>query len=257
MRRKLVLFTFIFLTIFSTFGICDKYDKVEKRYLKKVKNLDMKYQNFYREVYWIATKKERKTFLKLKTNQERDNFIKDFWKARDFNPKTPENEYKRAYEINFLYVQKYFSIKGVRPGWLTDRGRIFLLLGKPASVSRNPLPGVGYPTETWTYYGNPSYGLPPKFNLYFIDKSGGSGLYKLYTPHKRFRKSSSSLFSPTPIDNENSSFSPSNSTTGYLVNDSQSASMLNTLNRSTTLYEEIFSLPKKLFKTDYLKKYRH
>ncbi len=279
--KKFILFFLILSTFFITFGLCDKYDKVEKKYLKKVRNLDVKYQNFYREVYWISTKKERKVFLKLKTNKERDAFIKDFWKCRDLNPKTPENEYKRAYEINFLYVQKYFSVKGVRPGWLTDRGRIFLLLGKPVSVSRNPVPGFKYPTEAWTYYGNPSFGLPPKFVLYFVDK-GNNGLYKLYMPSKFRRRNRTrtsvpfsptpsvdlfylaignycytASFSPTPLGDENSSFSPSNNTSGYLVNDSQAASMLNQLDRSSTLYEEIFSLPKRLFKTDYLKKYKH
>ncbi len=255
---KLKFFLLFLITLFlSNFALSGKYDKVEKRYLKKVKNLDKKYQDFYRMVYWISTKKERKTFLKLKNNSERDNFIKDFWKCRDLNPKTPENEYKKAYELNFLYVQKYFSIKGVRPGWLTDRGRIFLILGKPASVSRNPLPSVHYPTEVWTYYGNPSLGLPPKFVLYFIDKSG-SGLYKLYSPSRnRNRGSSSSMFSPTPMGDDNSSFAASNNTNGYLINDSQSASFSNMLNGTETLYQAIFSLPKKLFKPKYLEKYRH
>ena len=250
--KKTISFILTFFFLFTSFSLCGKYDKVEKRFLKEVKNLDKKYQDFYRMVYWISTKKERKVFLKLKTNKERDEFIKDFWKCRDSNPKTPENEFKNAYEKDFIFVQKYFSVKGVKPGWLTDRGRIFLILGKPASISVNPVPAIGHPIEIWTYYGNPSLGLPPKFILYFVDKTNGGGLYELMV--KKNTNFNSML---SPVGNDNSSFSANNYTTFYFVNDSQSAHSFNELSEYLTLYGEIFSLPEKLFKCNYLKKYTH
>src|SRR2546426_603730 len=46
------------------------------------------------DVYWIITAEERDVFTKLKTDEERDAFIEQFWTRRDPDPSTMDNEYK-------------------------------------------------------------------------------------------------------------------------------------------------------------------
>jgi hypothetical protein len=48
-----------------------------------------------------------------------------------------------------------------RPGWLTDRGRIFILFGSPTERHTYPMEASGYCREVW-YYGN--------FPVIFVDE---------------------------------------------------------------------------------------
>jgi GWxTD domain-containing protein len=115
------------------------------------KNLDPESQEFISKVRYIITKKERKIFLNL-PESERKAFIQEFWKSRDPDPATEENEYKDEYfkrieEANHLF-------KEGSPGWLQDRGRVYILLGPPWERQTFPR-GINFydkPQEIW-YYG--------------------------------------------------------------------------------------------------------
>lgn len=82
------------------------------------------------ELRLIMTKQEEKAFKSIKTQEELQNFVKEFWKKRDSDPSTPENETKNLYYERLRAAEKYFREAG-RKGWLTDRGRIFVILGPP------------------------------------------------------------------------------------------------------------------------------
>src|SRR5262249_49408325 len=75
------------------------------------------------EVPYIITEDERRAFNALKTDEERDKFIEIFWRLRDPDPDTPENEYKDQYYERKQYANEHYA-SGV-PGWKTDRGRIY------------------------------------------------------------------------------------------------------------------------------------
>jgi GWxTD domain-containing protein len=135
------------------------------------------------EVTYIISKVERETFLSLATEAERDAFIEVFWRKRDKNPATFENEYKAEHYERLAYANEFFGRDTFRPGWQTDRGRYYILLGKPNT--RRPLEATDaiYPSELW-FFNDPELkyvGLPPFFHLLFFRRQG-SGELKLYSP---------------------------------------------------------------------------
>lgn len=146
-----------------------------------LKELPKKYRMWLeRDVRYIITDKERDAFLKLKTDKERNFFIKMFWKMRDPTPGTPRNEYKEEHYKRLAMAERLFRDEG-KPGWRTDRGRFYILLGKPQDIERYDGMGRFYPVEVWYYQGDPAKGLPSQFRLVFY-QDPGTFEYKLYYP---------------------------------------------------------------------------
>ena len=136
-----------------------------------LKELDSKSRDFISKVRYTITAEERKAFLSL-APEAREAFIEDFWVRRDPTPGTPENEYRTEYFNRIERSNRLFSGGGA-PGWLQDRGRIYITLGPPDSRITYPR-GVtfyGLPTEIWWYglvsivfidqYWNDDYKLSP------------------------------------------------------------------------------------------------
>ncbi len=133
------------------------------------------------EVVYIITSKERDVFRKLETDKERDIFIEAFWRHRDPTPGTPQNEFKDEHYKRIKYANEYFGRGTPRPGWMTDQGRIHIILGPPRNIEDfDTISGV-YPVKIWSYDGDPAYGLPTGFNIIFFKKHG-IGDYVLYSP---------------------------------------------------------------------------
>ncbi len=149
---------------------------------KKMKESELlaKYQEWLKLVAHIIIPQEKDVFLQLQNDFDRDIFIEAFWKQRDPTPGTPQNEYKEEISKRFLYVNKEFSKGTPRPGWMTDRGRIYMILGAPQNRERMTMPEL-QPCELWTYYGDTSMGQPTYFGLIFF-RRGGIGEYTLYSP---------------------------------------------------------------------------
>lgn len=114
------------------------------------------------DVRWIITEEERAAFNKLETDEEREQFIEQFWLRRDPNPDTEENEYREEHYRRIAYANERFS-SGI-PGWKTDRGRIYIMFGPPDSIESHPSGGTydrpywegggstsTYPFEVWFY----------------------------------------------------------------------------------------------------------
>ena len=140
-------------------------------YYNLSKKLTPEYADFFEEVRYIITNQEEKTFLNL-PDSEKDQFIEEFWKRRDPSPGTEENEFKMLYFDRIEKANAIFISEG-RPGWLTDRGRIFILYGPPLDRIRDPMgrSSYGFCQEVW-YYGN--------FPLFFVDRAC-VGDYRLVT----------------------------------------------------------------------------
>ena len=130
---------------------------------------------------YIITSKEKDVFLQLSTDKERDMFIQAFWKQRDPVPETPENEFKEEHYRRIAYANEYFGRETTRPGWQTDRGRVYIILGPPVDVRRYEGGGYVFPSRIWSYEAKPEYGLYSRFNLIFF-KRKGIGEYILYSP---------------------------------------------------------------------------
>ncbi len=155
---------------------------------KKKEELKSVYKRWMDEdVNYIITDEERKAFKALKTDEERDQFIEQFWLRRDPDPDTPENEYKDQYFERIQYANEKFA-SGI-PGWKTDRGRIYITFGKPDEIESHPAGGsydrpsyegggntTTYPFETWWY--RHIEGIGSDIEIEFVDPSG-SGEYRI------------------------------------------------------------------------------
>jgi GWxTD domain-containing protein len=114
------------------------------------------------DVAYIITPDEKKAFKALTTDEEREQFIENFWLRRDPTPDTVENEYREEYYERIAYANERYA--SGKPGWKTDRGRIYILYGKPDEIDSHPAGGPyertfeegggttqTYPFERWTY----------------------------------------------------------------------------------------------------------
>ncbi len=137
--------------------------------MSEPKNLDPDSREFFSKVRYIITKEERAAFLRLAPG-DRPRFMEEFWASRDPTPETGTNEYKNAYYARIEDANRIFK-EGSTPGWLQDRGRIYITLGPPDNRETYPR-GIDFydkPEEIW-WYGN--------FPVVFIDENW-SGNYRL------------------------------------------------------------------------------
>jgi GWxTD domain-containing protein len=146
----------------------------------KEKDLSPRFQDWLKMVSYIIQPEERDVFFQLTNDRERDIFIETFWKQRDPTPGTPQNENKAEHTRRFIHANQRYGRNTPREGWMTDMGRVYIILGEPMSKEIFEVSGL-YPAEVWTYMGDKSKGLPTQFNLVFFQRSG-AGEYKLYNP---------------------------------------------------------------------------
>jgi len=108
--------------------------KQKKKQEEKLrKELETPYKKWLNEdVTYIITDEERKAWKRLSTDDEREQFIEQFWLRRDPTPDTEENEYKEEHYRRIAYANERFA-SGI-PGWKTDRGRIYIVYGPPDEI---------------------------------------------------------------------------------------------------------------------------
>lgn len=97
--------------------------------------LDPESAKFYNYARYLFTKQEERLFSKLSTKEDREEFIENFWAIRDPNPDTEINEFKIEIQERYEYAVKYLKESHV-PGWKTDRGMIYIVLGPPLDKHR-------------------------------------------------------------------------------------------------------------------------
>ncbi len=108
--------------------------------------------DIFQKSKYIATTAEIDKFERLNNLEGKRTFINDFWKSRDANPSTPENEFFREYLGRIEIANQRYGAMG-KPGWKTDRGRVFLLYGEPTEIERYPNQLETRPYEIWQYNG--------------------------------------------------------------------------------------------------------
>jgi len=173
-KKKLSFSLLIIITAFFLYGGKKKETlKIPPRYQKWLEE----------EVVYIMAPIEREVFLKLETDRERDLFQEAFWKHRDPTPGTPANEFRQEHYRRINYANHFFGRGVPKPGWRTDRGRIYIILGAPNDIQRFEGKTMVYPTVIWFYQGLTKLGLPPGFHVVFFQE-GSFGEFKLYSPLK-------------------------------------------------------------------------
>jgi GWxTD domain-containing protein len=138
------------------------------------------------DVAYIITDAERAAWKGLKTDEEREQFIESFWLRRDPTPDTIDNEYRDDHYERIAYANEHFA-SGI-PGWKSDRGRIYIMYGKPDDIESHPSGGTydrpiengggttsTFPFEIWRY--RYIEGIGNEVLLEFVDPSM-SGEYK-------------------------------------------------------------------------------
>jgi GWxTD domain-containing protein len=165
----------------------DQQDPMTKPRNEKVE-LKRAYKDWLeKDVAYIITDEERKAFKKLETDDEREKFIEEFWRRRDPDPDTDENEFREEYYERIAYANEHYA-SGI-PGWKTDRGRIYIMWGKPDETETHPSGGAynresyegggstsTYPFERWFYRYLP--GVGSGVEIEFVDPTG-SGEYRI------------------------------------------------------------------------------
>ena len=138
-------------------------EKQKKKEAQLKRELESPYRKWLNEdVSYIITDEERAAFKRLQTDEEREQFIENFWLRRDPTPDTVENEFKEEHYRRIAYANEHFA-SGI-PGWKTDRGRIYIVYGPPDEIEdhssggfyeRPPEEGGGetstYPFQQWRY----------------------------------------------------------------------------------------------------------
>jgi GWxTD domain-containing protein len=197
-RRIFTATTSLFFLLCSVFVFAQKQSEPKKEEVKKESKKDTKAkqeasksreaENASRElkkwidqdVTYIITDAERATWKTLKTDEERESFIESFWLRRDPTPDTIDNEYRDDHYERIAYANEHFA-SGI-PGWKTDRGRIYIMYGKPDDIESHPSGGTydrpieegggttsTFPFEIWRY--RYLEGLGNEVLLEFVDPS--------------------------------------------------------------------------------------
>ena len=159
-------------------------EKEKRRQAERLrKELETPYRKWLEEdVVYIITDEERRAFKNLQTDEEREQFIEQFWLRRDPTPDTMENEYKEEHYRRIAYANERFA-SGI-PGWKTDRGRIYITFGPPDEIESRPSGGTYerpweegggttavYPFEKWRYRYLEGVGMQTDIVIEFVDKS--------------------------------------------------------------------------------------
>ena len=183
--------SFILLAAFCCHLTCASYKAIRP-------TLDPQSQKFLDIIRYIVTAQEERIFREMPP-EDRAEFVADFWRRRDPDPETEANEFRDQYYSRLAAADKAF--RTAIPGWMTDRGRVFILLGPPTDVIRKSMgehttelskgarvlssdlieegTRTERPTEVWVYNEHPDYFAGP-LRLVFVDYDS-TGDYKLTT----------------------------------------------------------------------------
>jgi GWxTD domain-containing protein len=190
--RFFLRFVLILVALSMGSGVLAQDSRKSQDPMDKPRNVKPELKKAYKDwlekdVTYIITDEERKAFKKLATDDERERFIEEFWRRRDPDPDTDENEFKEEYYERIAYANEHFA-SGV-PGWKTDRGRIWIMYGKPNELETHPMGGpyerpsyegggstTTYPFEIWFYRYLP--GVGSGIEIEFVDPTG-TGEYRI------------------------------------------------------------------------------
>lgn len=159
------------------------------------KELDSQYKKWLdQDVVYIISSEERSAFLHLSTNEEREQFIEQFWQRRNPDPDSVENTFKEEHYRRIAYANERFA-SGI-PGWKTDRGKIYIMWGPADEIESHPSGGSydrpaqegggqtsTYPFEQWRY--RYLEGIGNDIILEFVDPSMSGEFHLTMDPSEK------------------------------------------------------------------------
>jgi GWxTD domain-containing protein len=135
------------------------------------------------DVVYIIKPEERDACQRLETDDERDEFIQQFWQRRDPTPGTPENEFKDEHHRRIAYANLHFPTAKGNAGWKTDRGRIYIVYGPPDEIDDHSTgdTAAAMPFMDWTY--RYLEGVGSNVTMEFVDPTGTHDFSMTRDPH--------------------------------------------------------------------------
>jgi GWxTD domain-containing protein len=131
-------------------------------------------------IYYLATPEEREAFLALRSDEEAEAFIRDFWVRLDPEPEIFGNPAKDLFERRAELADRRYREQATT-GRRTDRGALFVLFGEPESIRFDVIGRPGEPDlEIWTYpkeVEEPLGGLEPEREYFFAQTDGRTVFY--------------------------------------------------------------------------------
>ena len=186
-----------FLLILAIFGLglnvnYSQSDSSAKKPVKKKSKQGGDLADHYKkwmdeDVTYIISDDEKATFKALSNEEERENFVEQFWARRNPDPRSGDNAFKEEHYRRIAYANENYT-SGMA-GWRTDRGRIYIMFGRPDQLESHPTGGAydrpynegggqtsTYPFEKWWY--RHIEGVGDDIEIEFVDKSM-SGEYRM------------------------------------------------------------------------------
>ncbi len=161
------------------------------------KKVDSPWQKWLNEeVPYIISDQERAAFKRLGTDEEREQFVAQFWERRNPNPGSAVNEFREEHYRRIAYANEHYAAN--LPGWKTDRGRVYIVYGPPDEIDSHPSGGtyerpasegggtvMAYPFEDWRYAHFQGLG---SLTIEFVDLAS-SGEYRVtLNPKEKYKK---------------------------------------------------------------------
>ena len=190
-QRFLASFLALILVSYSSFLVLadQKKDKAKEKSLREETSDKFLKKWLDQDVVYIITDEEKAAFKRLTTDDERYQFIEQFWLRRDPSPDTIENETRDEHYRRIAYANERFA--SGKPGWKTDRGRIYITWGPPDQIESHPSGGSylrpqeegggttsTFPFETWRYRYLEGQSLGNEVIIEFVDPTM-SGEYRM------------------------------------------------------------------------------
>ncbi len=129
-------------------------------------------KKYFDQIKYIATNEEKEIFKNLDA-QGKQKFLLNFWRSRDPDPETEENEFMQEHFRRLDYAENKFN-----GGINSDMGRIYIQYGPPVDIQRQfSLTNINRPLETWYY------AIEGKTEFIFVDRSGDGHYVLVHSSH--------------------------------------------------------------------------
>ena len=95
------------------------------------------------EVHFLVDDQDEEDRFTERTPGEQEAILNAYWKERDPDPTTVENEERERFYERVFYVNQHYDMPGIEKGMFTDRGRIYIRFGPPDDIRREVMPTHG------------------------------------------------------------------------------------------------------------------
>jgi Ca-activated chloride channel homolog len=170
-KRTILMLLTLLLAIPALAAETKPLTRAERK--ERLAKISEEHRRFLAEVEPIISTTERDTFLRLDTEPQRDAFIEDFWRRRDIAAGTTGHAARAEYQERVATVREQFD------AIMSDRGRIYLLHGVPASLVDIRCPRYFQPIQVWYYPYINGYGREVVL-LFFRPRN--ERMYRLWNP---------------------------------------------------------------------------